>query len=59
MGGLVETLPLSKQELDQLLSMMKQAESLFTYNGKWKEASRIGKLHAKLQTNLSRYEEID
>lgn len=55
----MDTLPLSKRELDQLLTLMKQAESLFTYNGDWKEASRIGKLHSKLQTNLSRYEEID
>jgi hypothetical protein len=55
----MDTLPISKQEAEQLLSFLKRCETYLTYDGQWSDAKKIHKLHSKLQTNLSRYEEID
>ena len=55
----MNTLPVSKQELAIMLAGMKDLEIYYGNDGKWSQASRTSRIHAKLLVNLNRYEEID
>lgn len=52
-------LPLNKSEMEILLAALKDCESYYTEDRKWKSASRIDRIHYKLKVNLNRYEEVD
>jgi len=56
---MADLLPISKQDLDFLLTALKDCEVYYGNDQRWKLAGKLNRLHNKLQVNLNCYEEID